>query len=220
MLDVPTCEKQQERGRFFLGIGDATDEMDAVIAARHLGKDLGEDLVLLEEAIVDLLADTHHIAVLSLSRADHQRADSGVSGLSLRQSNLLFMPAEQRCLHSVGLQLVVEAVLVGLQRVQEGHLGFLHGVLLIVSTNANCFQQHQTRLSSLLLFRHFTFAVLLEVRGPQIRLPVKDKRHGMSEVNVNLGCVNAKEKSGRIQKTVGIMLEVTFTTILHFAVYL
>ena len=42
----------------------------------------------------------------------------------------------------------------------------------------------------------------------------------MSEVNVNLGCVNAKEKSGRIQKTVGIMLEVTFTTILHFAVYL
>lgn len=42
----------------------------------------------------------------------------------------------------------------------------------------------------------------------------------MGEGEVNSGCVNGEEKCGKIQKTVGIMLEVAFMTILHFAVYI
>lgn len=41
----------------------------------------------------------------------------------------------------------------------------------------------------------------------------------MDEGEVNSGCMNGEEEGGKIQKTVGIMLEVAFTTILHFAVY-
>lgn len=79
---------KERRSRVLLGISDAADEMDAAVGARHLREYLCKDLVLLERTVLDFLVDAHHVAVLSLSRTDHESADARITGLAFRETHL------------------------------------------------------------------------------------------------------------------------------------
>ena len=77
-----------KRSRVLLRISDAADEMDAAVGARHLRQYLCKDLVLLERTVLDFLVDAHHVAVLSLSRTDHESTDARITGFALRETHL------------------------------------------------------------------------------------------------------------------------------------
>ena len=77
-----------KRARVLLRISDAADEMDTAVGARHLRQYLCKDLVLLERTVLDFLVDAHHVAVLSLSRTDHESADARITGLAFRETHL------------------------------------------------------------------------------------------------------------------------------------